>query len=119
MAAAATQVDHQAGLEAAQLGTELPRQVRRLLGDLERGSLEVGMRPTGFEPLLQRIERLANRIVLGIIAAAFVNGLAVLMSVYHPPGIERWAGTLFAIGFALAGILGVYLAWSIFRSGRV
>ena len=108
----------QAGLEAAQLGVELPRQVRRLIGDLDRGSLEVGMRPIGFEPLLRRFELLANRIVLGIIAAAFINGLAVLMSVYHPPGLQQWAGALFAIGFALAGALGVYLAWSIFRSGH-
>ncbi|GIW07448.1 MAG: 2-octaprenylphenol hydroxylase [Dehalococcoidia bacterium] len=108
----------EAGLEAAQLGAELPRHLRRLIADLERGNLEVGMRPTGLEPLVRRLELLANRIVLGILAAAFINGLAILMSVYHPRGLEQWAGALFAIGFVLAGVLGAYLAVSILRSGR-
>ena len=107
-----------ASLDAAQLGVELPGHVRRLIADLERGSLEVGMRPTGFEPLVRRFERLANRITLGILAAAFINGLAILMSVYHPQGWEQWAGVVFAVGFVLAGVLGVYLVWSILRSGR-
>lgn len=105
-------------LDAARLGVELPQHLRRIIGELERGGLEVGMRPQGFEPVVQRFERLANRIVLGIIAAAFVNGLAVLMSVYRPAGLEQWAGAVFALGFGLAGLLGGYLAWTILRSGR-
>ena len=68
----------QAGVDAAQLGTELPHQLRHILGGLERGAIEVGVRPEHFEPLLRRIERLINRLVLGVIAAAFVNGRAVL-----------------------------------------
>ncbi|MBF6612505.1 MAG: AarF/ABC1/UbiB kinase family protein [Chloroflexi bacterium] len=107
-----------AGVEMAQLGAELPRQLRRIVAQLERGDLEVGMRPQGFDPVLHRLERLANRIVIGIIAAAFINGLAILMSVYHPAGWEEWAGPLFAFGFLAAAALGVYLAWSILRSGR-
>lgn len=107
-----------ASIDAARLGVELPQQVRRLISEIERGSLEIGMRPEGFEPVVRRFERLANRIVLGIIAAAFVIGLATLMSVYHPPGWERWAGAVFAIGNVLAGALGAYLIWSILRSGR-
>ena len=107
-----------ASLDAARLGTELPQQLRRLVAELERGNLEVGMRPVGVEPVVQRLERLANRIVLGMIASAFVVGLAVLMAVYHPPGWEAWAGPAFAVGLAAAGGLGVYLAWTILRSGR-
>lgn len=107
-----------AGIEMAQLGVELPRQLRRITAQLERGDLQMGVRPQGFEPIIRRLERLANRIVLGIITAAFINGLAVLMSVYHPSGWEQWAGPVFAFGFLSAAALGVYLAWSILRSGR-
>ena len=106
------------GLEAARLGEELPEQLRRILADLERGSFAIGVRPEGFEPLLRRAERLTNRLVLGIIAAAFVNGLAMLMAVYHPTGDERWLAAFFAIGFIVAAVLGLYLARSILRSGR-
>ena len=91
-----------AGLDAARLGVDLPAQVRRLMADLDRGTLEVGVRPEHFEPLVRRLERLANRLVLGILAAAFVNGLAVLLAAYHPPGWEGWIGALFAFGLAVA-----------------
>ena len=105
-----------AGLEAARLGADLPQLLRRLMSEVESGSLEVGMRPQGFEPILHRFERLANRIVLGILAAAFINGLAILMSVYHPPGWQGWIGTMFAVGFLLAAGLGAYVAWGILHS---
>jgi ubiquinone biosynthesis protein len=108
----------QAGLDAARLGIELPEQLRRIIGEVERGGIEVGVRPEGFDPLIRRFERLANRIILGILVAAFVNGLAILVSVYRPAGWDRWAGLVFAVGFAFAAIVGAYLAWSILRSGR-
>jgi ubiquinone biosynthesis protein len=107
-----------AGSTAARLGMELPVQLRQIVADLERGGLQVGVRPEGVEPILQRLERLANRLVLGMLAAAFIVGLAVLLAVFHPAGIERWAGALFAFGFATALLLGIVLAWSILRGGR-
>jgi len=94
----------------------MPQQLRRIGNAAENGSLQVGMRPEGFEPVLNRVETIANRIVLGVIAAAFINGLAVLLSIYHPPGLERWAWAAFVFGFGCALVLGVYLAWSILRS---
>ncbi len=48
-------------LDAARLGADLPQHVSGLIGELERGGLEVGMRPTGFDPLLRRFEQLVNR----------------------------------------------------------
>lgn len=107
-----------AGLEAAEFGVELPRRLRRLLRELEQGELRIGMRPEGFEPLVGRFERLTNRLVLGMLASAFIIGLAVLMAAFHPPGTERLVGPAFGLGFALAALLGAYLAWTILRSGR-
>jgi ubiquinone biosynthesis protein len=107
-----------ASLDLARLGAEMPQQWRRIMGALERGTLQVGARPEGFEPVLRRLEGLANRIVLGIIAAAFINGLAVLVSVYRPPGWERWAWAFFAFGFLCALLLGLYLGRGIVRSHR-
>jgi ubiquinone biosynthesis protein len=59
-----------------------------------------------------------NRVVLGIITASFIIGLAILTAVYRPPGWERLAGIVFTAGFILAGMLGMYLAWTILRSSR-
>jgi ubiquinone biosynthesis protein len=107
-----------AGLDMAWLGTEVPQQLRRLIGAIERSGFEFGMRPESFEPLIKRLEHIANRIVLGILAAAFIAGLATLLSVYRPPGWETWAGVMFGSGFFFALALGFYLALSILRSGR-
>jgi ubiquinone biosynthesis protein len=104
-----------ASLDLAKLGAELPQHVRRIVAAAENGNLQIGVRPEGFDPVLNRLERIANRIVLGVIAAAFINGLAVLVSVYRPPGWERWGWVVFAFGFLCALLLGVYLAWSILR----
>jgi len=107
-----------ASLDIARLGVELPQQLHRLIGDIERGSLEVGMRPEGFESIVRRFERLGNRVVLGIIAAAFVNGLALLLSVYRPAAWEEWVGIIFAGGFVIAAAIGAYLVYGILRTGH-
>jgi ubiquinone biosynthesis protein len=105
-----TQHVSRAGIDVVRLGMELPMQLRHILAELERGHLEVGMRPESFEPLVRRFEQLTNRTVLGIIAAAFINGLAVLLLVYHPFAGIWWLGLLFIIGFMIA--------WSILRPRR-
>ena len=110
--------DWEAGADAARLGVEIPLELRHILGDIERGGFEVAMKASSFEPALARLERVSNRVVLGMIAAAFIVGLAVLLSVYHPSGWERWAGRMFATGFFLAVVLAVYLLLSILRSRR-
>ncbi|WP_126218221.1 hypothetical protein [Thermus scotoductus] len=86
--------------------------------ELEQGELQFGMRPEGFEPLMGRLERLANRLVLGMLASAFIVGLAVLMAVFHPPNVERLVGPAFGLGFVAAVLLGAYLAWTILRPHR-
>jgi hypothetical protein len=43
----------------------------------------------------------------------------VLAAVYRPPGWEQLAGVVFAAGFIVAAALGLYLAISIARSGRL
>ena len=104
-----------ASLDLAKLAAELPQHLRRIVTEAEDGNLQIGMRPEGFDSVINRLERIANRIVLGVIAAAFINGLAVLVSVYKPPGWERWGWVVFAFGFLCALVLGVYLGWSILR----
>lgn len=107
----------QAAVDYARLGTELPQHLRRLLSSLERGDLELGIRPSGFGSVLRRGERIANRIVLGMIASAFVIALAVLLAAYHVRS-DPTIGVVLIVGFVLASVLGVYVAWSILRSGR-
>jgi ubiquinone biosynthesis protein len=104
--------------EWTRLGMEMPQQLRRTMQAVERGNFQVGMRPEAFDPLIDHLEQVANRITLGVIAAAFIIGLAVLLSVYRPPGWQEFAWLVFAFGFLCALLLGVYLIWNILRSKR-
>jgi ubiquinone biosynthesis protein len=106
-----------AGVDLAWLSTELPGQLRQLLSELEQGSLKINIQPTGLDALFSRVERVANRIVLGVIVAAFIVGLAVLISFSHLGGSVLWSWAL-TIGFVLAIVFALYLVWSIFRSGH-
>ena len=108
----------QASLDLAKLGSEMPQHLRRIVNATENGTLLIGMRPEGFDPIINRVEKISNRIVLGVITAAFINGLAVLTSVYRPPGWESWAWVVIAFGFLCALILGIYLAMNIMRPRR-
>ena len=103
--------------DLAELGVELPQHMRRLLTALERGELQIKAHPTGLDPHLKRVERMFNRLVVGILAAAFIVGLSQLMAAYRPFDDVLWFGGLLAIGAAIALALGVYLAVSILRSG--
>ena len=115
--AALTRRLRRAGIDAAQLGLELPAQLRRVLADLERGGLETHLRADELEPLMTRAERAGNRLVAGMIAAALIDALAGLITV-DP---ERWRtreGPLLALGLGAAGTLGAYLGWAAWRTGR-
>jgi ubiquinone biosynthesis protein len=107
-----------ASVDAARLGIDLPQQVRRIINDLERGTLEVAARPVGLEPYIYRLERIANRIVVGILTAAFVIGLAMFLTADRPQGFAQWAGVFFALGIAAAVVFGLYLLWQVLRSER-
>jgi ubiquinone biosynthesis protein len=99
-----------AGVDAARLGLELPQQMRRLLNELESGNIEVGVNTETLKPILTDVKQMVNRVVLGIIAAAFIAGVAILLVFYHTVIGLGWVGALFIIGFVLSFVLGIYLA---------
>lgn len=106
-----------AGVDAGQLGTELPDGLRRLLDMLDQGGPEIRLRADDLEPLMARAERLGNRLIVGIIAAAFIDGLAELMTA----DAESWRSRqrpVLAFGLGAAGTLGGYLAWTARRTHR-
>jgi ubiquinone biosynthesis protein len=107
-----------AGISLARLGLDLPRQIRHIVGDLERGTLQFSLQPTSFTEVVRRLEGIVNRLILGILVAALIIGLALLLVGYRPPAWDRLEGFLFFFGILAVIVLSFILAISIIRSGR-
>jgi ubiquinone biosynthesis protein len=105
------------GRDAAALAVDLPDRVRRLLDLLDTSGVVMHVQPSEFEPLIERAERIGDRMVAGIITAAFIRGIAELASA-DKERWGRWEGPLMAIALGMASALGGYLGWTARRLRR-
>jgi ubiquinone biosynthesis protein len=69
----------QAFADLASLGITLPSRINRLVRSVERGELQVRTDLSGLEVHLEHLERIANRIVLGVIVSAVIIGITVII----------------------------------------
>lgn len=99
-----------AGIDAMRLGVEAPVAIRRLLKQLESDGMRVQIPVAELEPLVARAERLGNRVVAGMLAAAVLQGMVPL--VQGIPRLRRWTAPMLAIGLVAGGALSGYLAVS-------
>lgn len=98
--------------------TDLPRQTNRILSRVEKGDLEVKVRVPELMEAMNRADRLANRVIYGVLIAALTLALAFLiprLDFTWPWSLITW---IVVLGFMALFILGIQLLWSIFRSGR-
>lgn len=98
------------GLEAADLSANLPDKIRRLLDILDDG-VEVHLRSEELVPLVSRAERIGNRLVAGMIVAAFVRGIGELTAADRER-LRTWQNALIAGGAGVVTTLGSYLVWT-------
>jgi ubiquinone biosynthesis protein len=95
-----------------------PRQTSNVLNQLERGEFGIDVEVRELDEAVDRVDRVANRIIYGVLVAAFIVALALLIpniDLVWPWGIVTWV-ILFAFFFMC--MLGLWLIWSIFRSRR-
>jgi ubiquinone biosynthesis protein len=101
----------EAGVDVLELATQLPRQLRRLQEMLDAGGPEVHLRAAELDPLVSRLEVMVQRIVVGILTAAFVRGVGELVSA-DPERRKRWQVPLLGAGVGTAGSMAAYLSWT-------
>jgi predicted unusual protein kinase regulating ubiquinone biosynthesis (AarF/ABC1/UbiB family) len=87
----------------------LPRRIGHVVSDLERGTLTVGVHPTGLDELEHNLRSIANRVG----AAMIVGALLIASSLLVRAKDVEWLGVA---GFCLAAVLGLYMLWKIIRT---
>jgi len=102
----------------AELLSLIPRIGSQLLIRAERGELEVTISHKELGQALVRLDRLANRLSISVLLAALIVGLALLVPTFNLA--QQWglATVLVSAGFVGASLLGLWLIFSIWRSGR-
>ena len=106
--------------ESAEAMMMLPKQLQRMLEGMEAGEGNLSMTMKGLDEPTQRITAAANRLVMAMLAVAFILGPAILVPRLNEifPEFRVGAIILVLVGFGLSGLITLVLLWSIWRSGR-
>lgn len=103
-------------LNLGDLLIDLPRQTARILGQVERGDLGFQIHIPELERTTRRLDDIANRVILSVLLAALILGLALIipnLDLTWPWNFLTWIAVL---TFVIMCILAISLVWSIFRS---
>ncbi|BCT77873.1 ubiquinone biosynthesis protein UbiB [Sinomonas cyclohexanicum] len=95
-----------AGLTALDLAADVPDLIDSLSRMLDAGGFEVHLRAAELDPLMARAERIGNKVLAGVIAAAFIRGVGEVVA-----SDKRWRGwrePLVRTGMAALGGLSGY-----------
>jgi predicted unusual protein kinase regulating ubiquinone biosynthesis (AarF/ABC1/UbiB family) len=104
-------------LETKELVEKLPTRLNQFLELLATNKLRLNIDAIDEDMLMAGLQKVANRITLGLILAALIVGAAMLMRIDTSFRIFGYPG--FAILFFLAASAGAFaLIWSILRDDR-
>ncbi|HIK43419.1 MAG TPA: AarF/ABC1/UbiB kinase family protein [Leptolyngbyaceae cyanobacterium M65_K2018_010] len=103
------------GLEFRNLSLSSPRQFSFLLDRLSSEQLKLNLSIQGLDDLRRSIDDAANRRSFSTVVAALIIGAAIVAT-----GRQSSQGQLLSIAlFVAASLLGLWLVYSIWRSGRL
>ena len=115
-------VANRARKESLRLGAmalELPYQIHDVLEEFRDGQIEIGFVHKGLDEFLNRLDVVFNRLVVAMIVAGGLIGSS-LIGIFAKAGPHLLGiNVISIIGFALAGLLGIWLLWGVVRSGRL
>ncbi len=97
---------------------EVPRDLNLLLKRLVRGAVKIELEHRGLPKVVTELDRSSNRLSYALIVAAVIVSSAVVLVAGVGPRILGYSA-LGIVGFVVAGLMGLWLAFAILRSGRL
>jgi ubiquinone biosynthesis protein len=106
-------------LKLASIFAEYPYQVHDVLEEMRDGQFEIGFVHKGLDEFMQKLDVAFNRLIIAFVVGAGLIGSS-LIGVFATSGPQVLGlNVVSAFGFFLSGVLGLWLLWGVFRSGRI
>ncbi len=106
-------------LRLGQVALELPYQIHDVLEEIRDGQIEVGFVHKGLDEFMAKIDVVFNRLVIAMIVAGGLIGSS-LIGIFAKAGPHLLGVNIISVlGFALSGLLALWLLWGVVRSGRL
>jgi len=96
----------------------LPRDIKEFLNRLNRNKFKIDLEHRGLERLVTDLDRSSNRIAFAVVIGSLIVGSSLIMQTNKGPLMFGFP-VLGFLGYSIAGLLGLWLAIGILRSGRL
>jgi ubiquinone biosynthesis protein len=97
---------------------ELPVQLHQILEELRQGKLRIEFEHVHLERLIVLLDTASNRVSASMVVSALIIGSSIIMHADRGPMFMEFP-LLGIIGYVTAGIIGLWLLLSFFRSGKL
>ena len=96
----------------------LPRELTLILNKIKKGTLRIEFEHKGLEDLISQMDKISNRLAFSLVIAALIIGSSIVLQINKGPMLFDFP-ILGVVGFIAAGIMGLWLAIIILRSGKL
>jgi ubiquinone biosynthesis protein len=103
-------------LDYTHIARRLPQDISSILKKLHEGQITIRVEDSRVEKLGIKLDLISNRLSLAIILASLIIGTSMFANLSGSSLLSRLP--IAELGFILALLLGLFLAYSILRSGR-
>ncbi|PLX73642.1 MAG: ubiquinone biosynthesis protein UbiB [Desulfuromonas sp.] len=106
------------GQSYLQLLKTLPGDVKEFVNRVNRNKFKIDLEHRGLEKLISDLDRSSNRLSFSLLIGAIIVGSSLVMQTEKGPLFFGFP-ILGLLGYTIAGLLGLWLAIAILRSGRL
>jgi ubiquinone biosynthesis protein len=100
------------------LAKSLPHDIKEFLNRLNRNQFKIDLEHRGLEKLVTDLDRSSNRVSFAVVIGSLIVGSSLVMQIDKGPMFFGFP-VLGLLGYLIAGLLGLWLAIGILRSGRL
>jgi len=100
------------------LAKNLPQDIKEFINRLNRNQFKIDLEHRGLEKLVTDLDRSSNRVSFAVVIGSLIVGSSLVMQIDKGPMLFGFP-ILGLLGYSIAGLLGLWLAIGILRSGRL